>query len=382
MILIGVAAARARFSWAFISAPYKLTLDGKHCRRAGRRSATALERSLFWRDAMDSPVMPTVVSSFFVRVGRSVRGGPGLLVSAAGRRDAFVALITGFVSLLAACATTVDKSSVKANEGAPVSAQVEIVRIPYDASLPKYIVTVEPLKVGAEGQPGAPVPSARGGRHGWGPWGFGWWGSQPNPAAYAPPAAGLSDRVSAGIAAQLISAFGNAGNIVVLDHQHYLENRGNLSALRGGGELGPFVIKGTVTEFNEVAEAGEKSKGVSLGWAGTVLGIVGGLAGVPAAGYTGAAISAADPTYKDTRMRRTGSVGMDLQIVDPQTGRILGSGVAAGKFTAETATSGISVFGVGGGESAFASSALGQATRAAANDAVRQLTERLSAMKP
>ena len=204
----------------------------------------------------------------------------------------------------------------------------------------------------------------------------------PNPAAYAPPAAGLTDRVSVGIAAQLVSALSNTDNIVVLDYQHYLENRGNPSDLRGVGELGPFVIKGTVTEFNEVAEASEKSTGAALGWAGTVLGIVGAVTGVSAAGYTGAAISAANPTYKDTRMRRTGSVGMDLQIVDPKTGRILGGGAASGKFTAETATSGISVFGVGGGESAFAASALGQATRAAVNDAVRQVTGRLSTIKP
>ena len=58
-------------------------------------------------------------------------------------------------------------------------------------------------------------------------------------------------------------------------------------------------------------------------------------------------------------------MGLDFQIVDPTTGRILGTSVASGKFTAETATSGIAVLGVGGGESAFAASALGQATRAA-----------------
>jgi curli biogenesis system outer membrane secretion channel CsgG len=93
-------------------------------------------------------------------------------------------------------------------------------------------------------------------------------------------------------------------------------------------------------------------------------------------------VSAANPTYHDTRMRRTGSVGMDFQIVDPTTGRILGTSVASGKFTAETATSRIAVFGVGGGESAFAASALGLATRAAVNDAVPQVTGRLPAIKP
>ncbi len=46
---------------------------------------------------------------------------------------------------LSGCATptTVNKSSVQATAGAPVSAQVEVAHIPYDAALPKYVVTVE-----------------------------------------------------------------------------------------------------------------------------------------------------------------------------------------------------------------------------------------------
>ncbi len=291
-------------------------------------------------------------------------------------------LILALVAGLAACTTTVDKASVRATEGAPVSAQVEILKIPYDPSLPRYVVAIEPLRVGAEGAPGALVPTASGARYGWGLWGLGPFGAHPAPPAYAPPAAGISERVGIGIAAQLVSALGNVGNAVVLDYEHYLNNKHNLAALRGPGQFGPFVIKGAVTEFNEVAEGGTQSKGASLGWMGTVLGIAGAVAGVPGAGVAGSAISAADPTYQDTKMRRTGSVAMDLQIVDPESGRIVGTGVAAGKFTAESAASGLSVFGVGGGESAFAASALGQATRAAVNDAVRQVVQRLSTGRP
>jgi hypothetical protein len=33
--------------------------------------------------------------------------------------------------------------------------------------------------------------------------------------------------VSARIAAPLMSALGDAGNVVVLDYQHYVENKGN-----------------------------------------------------------------------------------------------------------------------------------------------------------
>jgi len=44
------------------------------------------------------------------------------------------------------------------------------------------------------------------------------------------------------------------------------------------------------------------------------------------------------------------------------------------KVTSITATPAVSVFGVGGGDGAFDSSAIGQATRAAMNDAVTETT--------
>jgi len=242
-------------------------------------------------------------------------------------------------------------------------------------------VTVEPLQLGT-GASSAPVQSPRGPRYyGWGPWGWGLWPghAQLAPGTYTPGSQAVTREVGTGIAAQLLSALGNVGNIIVIDYEHYRKNKGNISLRKG--EVGPFVIKGTVTEFNEVAEADEENQGASLGWTGTVLGIAGAVAGVPGAGIAGSALSAANPTYENTKMRRTGSVGMDLQLVDPDSGRVFGAVVSSGKFTAESASSGVSVFGIGGGGSAFAASALGQATRAATNDAIRQLMARLSSMR-
>jgi len=92
-------------------------------------------------------------------------------------------------------------------------------------------------------------------------------------------------------------------------------------------------------------------------------------------------VAAASPTFEKTKAQRTGSVAFDLQIVEPGSGRLYGTCVASGKFTAQSATSGVSVFGLGGGESALAASALGQATRAAINDASRQIMGRLSATR-
>jgi hypothetical protein len=137
-----------------------------------------------------------------------------------------------------------------------------------------------------------------------------------------------------------------------------------------------------VTEFSEVAEANNERQGGSLGWAGTVLGVAGAISGTPGAGIAGAAVSAANPTWENTKARRTGAVGLDLQVVEPDSGRMVGTIVSHGSFTSESASSGVSVFGIGGGESAFAASALGQATRAAMNDTVKQLSDQLRVKGP
>ena len=285
------------------------------------------------------------------------------------------------LTLITGCTASVDKKSVQATSATPLSMQVETVRIPFDSSQPMYVVTVEPLQVGADGSAGGPPPSSGqsgGNYYGWGP--FGWIGPRggnPAPTAYEAPLQGMSDKVGKGIAAQLLSVLGNSGNIVVIDYDHYLKHADNPASLLRPGEVGPFVIKGTVTEFSEVAEANNERQGGSLGWAGTVLGVAGAISGTPGAGIAGAAISAAKPTWENTKARRTGAVGLDLQVVEPNSGRMVGTIVSHGSFTAESASSGVSVFGIGGGESAFAASALGQATRAAMNDTVKQLTDQL-----
>lgn len=290
------------------------------------------------------------------------------------------------LTIIVGCTATVDKKSVQATSTAPESMKVETVHIPFDPTQPMYVVTVEPLQVGADGSAGGPPPSSgqsSGNYYGWGP--FGWIGPRggnPAPTAYEAPLQGMSEKVGKGIAAQLLSALSNSGNVVVIDYDHYLKNADNPSSLLRPGEVGPFVIKGTVTEFSEVAEANNERQGGSLGWAGTVLGVAGAISGTPAAGIAGAAVSAANPTWENTKARRTGAVGLDLQIVEPNSGRMVGTIVSHGSFSAESASSGVSVFGIGGGESAFAASALGQATRAAMNDTVKQLADQLKIKGP
>ena len=52
---------------------------------------------------------------------------------------------------LAACSAQVDQGSVQAQSGQPTAAQVAVVSIPYDPNLPRYVVTVQPFTLAAEG---------------------------------------------------------------------------------------------------------------------------------------------------------------------------------------------------------------------------------------
>lgn len=282
----------------------------------------------------------------------------------------------GVCALLAGCTATVNKQGVRATDEAPESAQVEVLRIPYDPAFPRYVVTVEPFTFDASGTGGS-VPRIPGRSYGWGPWGWGLLPQGPRAQAYQAPPQSATETMGSGIASQLETALSNVGNIAIIDYAYYQANMKNPSRLVRRGEIGPLVIRGSITEFNEVAEATGSSTGGGLGVLGAALGIAGAIAHNTPAAVTGAAVAIANPTLEKSVARRTGNVGMDLKMVNPRDGRLAGSINANGSFTAETATTGFSVFGIGKASSAFAQSALGQANRAAMNSATQQLWDRL-----
>ena len=287
-------------------------------------------------------------------------------------------------ALLAACApATVDKQSVRATGEAPESTRVDVLRIPYDSRLPYYVVTVEPFSFDADGSPDSSAPETPGMRYGWGPWGWGILPEGPKAQAYNPPPKGASGQMGNAIANQLVTALGNVGNVRIIDYDYYLDHRGKPSTLvkRNAREVGPFVIRGSVTEFNEIAEATGSSTGGSAGALGAALGVAGAIAGNRPAAIAGASLGLANPTYENTQARRTGSVAMDLKLVDPSSGRIVGNCVANGSFTSESAANGFSLFGFGKATNAFAASALGQANRAAMNSATQQISDQLSRLR-
>ena len=260
-------------------------------------------------------------------------------------------LVLAFAFLLGGCATTpMDKSEAQAHEGEPVAAQVAQLVVPYEPNMPRFVIAVEPFDYSASGQiSGGGVPAQ-------------------------------DEDIGKGLAAQLITSLTKGGNISVLDRAGLVDNGdGTYSCKLQEGESGPFVIKGTVTEFNETAEASEKRSGASLGRAGVIAGIAGAVTGNRDLTYAGAGVAAANPTIRKEKMKRSGMVAMDLQLVDGRSARIISSYRCSGTFTTMSSVSGMSVFGIGGSTSEFAASALGQATRAAMNDALRQTAEALKA---
>src|SRR5262249_9213507 len=139
------------------------------------------------------------------------------------RMRSFVVVVLG-ASLLAGCTAEVNKQSAKATATAPESTQVEVVRIPYDPALPRYVVTVEPLSFDAGGGGNGSAPQVPGRHYGWGPWGWGLLPEGPQAHAYNPPPQAASGQMGNAIAAQLVTALSNAGNIDIIDYDFYQEH--------------------------------------------------------------------------------------------------------------------------------------------------------------
>jgi hypothetical protein len=275
------------------------------------------------------------------------------------------------MSLIVGCATEgyqVDRTAVQAQAGAPVSAQVEVISIANDPNTPRFVVAVVPLNYGASG-----ITSGS--------------GKEPEgiaqPLAVAPDSltgGGIATKEGIGVAAQLTTALTYCGNISVIEPSMLARKPdGTITCKLQPGEVGPFIIKGTLTEFNEQVDASERQRTGSLRQVGQAASLLGAASGVPFASVPGDVVQIADPQWENKKVTRNGMVGMDLQLVDGRSGRIVRGYACKGTFTTQSAVNGRNIFGFGSRSSEFAASALGQATRAAMNQAVTQTFDALKA---
>lgn len=264
---------------------------------------------------------------------------------------------------------------------APVAAQVEEKKFPLDPNLPKYVVAIlKPFEYSASGQisgggQAAPVgtTSAEG----------------EMVTTVSPDGSQVVSRVSEsagpnigkGISAQLRTVLSGWPNIVIVPPEAVTKNGdGTYSCKLQPGEVGPFVIEGTVTEFSETSQASGKGSKVSVRKAGKLVRDIGFITGNSGVAIGGDAAATVGPEFSNEATKRTGMVGMDLAIVDGRTARYVGAGTFScqGSFTTVAKASNVSILFVDSGKGEMAASSLGNATRAALNDGLGKIHDALA----
>jgi hypothetical protein len=260
------------------------------------------------------------------------------------------------------CAAAADRPSEPA--AAPAPTPVPDVVLPYDAALPRFLLAIEPMKVGALGAQAAAATVGTAG---------------PDNRAVEPAVnLAVADLISSAVTAELVKLLADVGNFAVIDFAHFTAPGADHRVVLRPGEVGPFIVQGVVREFSEVTQSHQQRR--SGGWLGSVLGLAGGAAGVPGAGAAGAGVSILNPTYENANVKRTGSVALDLQLVEDRSGRLIGTIAVKEKFSTESAASGASLLGFGNSGSTTAASAVGEATRIALNRAVQQIYDKFTAL--
>lgn len=270
-----------------------------------------------------------------------------------------------------------DKSEAKATSEAPESTQVDKISIPFDPNLPQYVVVVEPFDYSASSETAGGDQGAPSG------------GVESNGEIYTQSSDGQikttfnassAPAIGKGIARQLQTALSGWGNITIVETDAIKKkDDGTYDIKLQKGEIGPFIIRGTVTEFMETAEAENHGHGFDSRKLGVATGVIGAITGSRTAMGVGAGVAVLGPNVKKERMKRTGMVGMDVRVLDGRIARATPGGTfdVHGSFTTVAVGGDVSVLGISGGNSEMAASSLGQATRAAMNDALQKTHDTL-----
>ncbi|MFH1170742.1 MAG: CsgG/HfaB family protein [Candidatus Vogelbacteria bacterium] len=174
------------------------------------------------------------------------------------------------------------------------------------------------------------------------------------------------EQIGPGVSAQLVSALQRVGNVVVIDYSSYERAPEKIVASLKPNERGLFIIKGAITEFSEIADG--SGKGESTGYSVP-------LALIP---YVGGLVSYGHGTKASSETKRKGMVGLDVQIIDPATGRLVTSFTTEGSFISVGATSSRTTWGNTKTSKEYASSTIGQAQRIALNKTVTQIHSALT----
>ena len=262
----------------------------------------------------------------------------------------------------------VDRFDAQAQPLRPVAAEVKPVSIPADPNLPTIVIVVEDFVMAASGvtsgngMQSTPTFISSGGL-----------GAPAviNVPNYNSQVINPGQQIGPGVSAQLISALSRVGNVKVYDYTTYKNDPQKIIANIKPGELGPYVIKGTVTEFAETADS--SSQGESKGPnPGTML--------IPYVGGIIYTVDALKGRKSVTETRHTGMVGLDVRVVNTN-GQIVSSFTSEGTFTTLSMTVTQTKGGKTTTSSDYAASALGQAQIMALNKVVLKIHETVICQK-
>ena len=276
-------------------------------------------------------------------------------------------------------AAAAELPSARAKSGAPETARVDEFRIAHDPNLPTYVVVVEQRDYSASGQisgggQAGPLADSMDVASG-----FQIEVSEDGRSITSRSATAARPNFTEGIKAQLVTALTRCGNIVVADPESVkkLED-GTYTCRLQEGEVGPFIIRGTISEFNETAELTAEGEEASAGGFAGFVDALGSIAGSRPLRSAADVIGSTGGRQRSEQSFRSGSVGMDLKILDGRSARFVESVSCAGTFSTATGSVQSSMMGFSNHKDEFAASALGQATRAAMNDAMVKISSALS----
>lgn len=272
----------------------------------------------------------------------------------------------------------IDRESAKASTEVPVSAQVDKVYLEYDPNLPTFVVVVEPFDYSASGQisgggQGTPIGSdAATGES---------YIQMQDGSIRTEWSASSGPNIGNGIAKQLQSALSGWANIAIVEPDAVQKvGDGTYTCRLQPGEIGPFIIRGTITEFSETADMEGRNRGFDTRPIGAATGVIGAITGNRAATATGVGVAILGPRFKNEKMKRTGMLAMDVRVIDGRIARVTPGGAfdVRGSFTTVSGATDFGMIGVTAGNQEAAASSLGQATRAAMNDALIKTRDTLA----
>jgi curli biogenesis system outer membrane secretion channel CsgG len=186
--------------------------------------------------------------------------------------------------------------------------------------------------------------------------------------------------IEKGLRAQLMTTLSKSKNFIIIDRETLsdLQDELNLAqvgavtkktAVKAGRLLGAqIIIKGVVTEFSE--EAKGKSSGYKFNL-GTIAGVANAFTDTKGLDI----VEAINPEIGGGNETVSGTVGLDIRMIDVETGTVIHSIAARGNITKEKSSRSFGIAGFSTMSEGFENTVIGQAVRLAIQDAVLQIFE-------